>query len=317
MKHLSKASIVVSVVLVASFALGCGKKRRASVDDSVATTDDKTTQTLVEKFPTSPAVVGSKSYPLPLITTENLLGRTKEGGAPNTWPFVLVDARTRVEFEAEHIPGAVNCPAEKIDVQLSNVVPDKTREVVFYCNGPDCTKSHKAGRSAIAAGFGKAAVYDDGLPAWKKAGHPVTGDPLPKVDVVAIEPAALNAALKSKSITVIDIRPRDEFLTFRIAGALNVELDELDTKLKEHVQPTTVLCVADYTGKQQEMAARLLSKLGYKTVKSLQGGMRGWQQANLPVDKGLEAAKAAGQVATTAGAKVEKPVAKAPTPAKP
>ncbi len=289
MMHLSKMSLVVCAAALC-VTLGCGKKRRATTDEPAAT-EEKKVLTLLEKFPTNEPVVGSKSYPLRLITTENLLGRTKEGGAPNTWPFVLVDARTRVEYEAEHIPGAINCPAEKIEQKLGTLISDKSREVVFYCNGPDCTKSHKAGRAAIASGFPKSAVYDEGLPAWKKAGNPVTGDPLPKVDVVKLEPTALNAALKSKSITIVDIRPRDEFLTFRITGALNIELDELDTKLKEQVKPTTAICVADYTGKQQEMAARLLSKIGYNNVKVLDGGMRGWQAANLPVEKGLEADK--------------------------
>ena len=295
--HLSKLSVVACAVIV-SLSFGCGKKKRRAAEDSVAS-EEKKTQTLLEKFPTSPPVVGSKFYPLPLITTENLAGRTKEAaGAPTTWPFVLVDARARVEFEAEHITGAFNCPAEKVEQQLANVVRDKSQEVIFYCNGPDCTKSHKAGRGAIAAGYGKAAVYDDGLPAWKKAGYPVTGEPLPKVDVVSLEPAALNTALKSKSVTVIDIRPRDEFLTFRITGAINVELDELETKLTSVVKPTAALCIADYTGKQQEIAARLLSKLGYANLKVLHGGMRGWQQANLPVEKGLEVDKASAKLAT-------------------
>jgi len=277
----------LACALIACFAVGCAKKKRSRsiAQEEPSTEEPRKPVGVLEKFPTTDPVLGSKSYPLRLITTDNLAGRVAE---PGPWPFVLVDARTRVEFEAEHIPGAINCPAEQVEQRLATLVTDKTREVVFYCNGPDCTKSHKAGRSAIASGFARSVVYDEGLPAWKAAGRPVTGEPLPKVTVAKIDATTLAAALKNKSMTVVDIRPRDEFLTFRIDGAVNVELDQLEAKLKDTMKPTTPICLADYTGKQQEIAARLLAKLGYTNVKVLDGGMRGWQTASMPVEKGLD-----------------------------
>ncbi len=307
---MNRAHSVLFAAMALIAAAGCGKKKRsleAEPEPAAAASAAASAQSSIERFPADPAVLGSKSYPLKTITTANLSGRTKEGAA-NTWPFTLIDARSRVEFENEHIAGAVNVPAEKVEATLASVVQDKSRQIVFYCNGPACTKSHKAGRSATANGFPNAVVYDEGMPAWKEAKLPVEGNPLPQVDLVKIAPAALNTALQSKSMVVVDIRPRDEFLVFRIKGSINIELDQLEARLKDEVKPTQAICLADYTGHQQKVAVRLLAKLGYTNVKGLDEGLRGWQSANLPVEKGLEAAAAAGSAKPAESAK---PVAKA------
>lgn len=275
---------------------GCAKKKRAHLEnDEPAPAGSAAVTTALDRFPLDPAVLGSKSYPLKTISTSNLAGRIKEGAA-STWPFTLVDARSRVEYENEHIIGSINVPAEKIEVALPVAARERERQVLFYCNGPACTKSHKAGRAAISAGYRDVGIYDEGMPAWKEAGLPVEGNPLPQVELVTLSPTAVRDALRTKSIQLVDIRPRDEFLTFRISGSLNVELDNLEAQLRAEVKPGTAICVVDYTGHQQKVAVRLLARLGYTTgVKGLDGGLRGWQGAGLPVDKGVpsEAAAAA------------------------
>jgi rhodanese-related sulfurtransferase len=294
--RISRTSTTLAVVAV-TLAVGCSRsthKQSAAAADDTAQATDAGPKTSLERFPSDDPVLGSKTYPMRTIKAANLLGRIKDG-PPESWPFSLVDARPRVEFEDEHIPGAKDCPAEKIEMQLASIVPDKAREIVFYCNGPNCTKSHKAGRAAMAAGWSHVVIFDEGMPGWRAAKNPIEGNPLPDVEVAKISPAALRDALKAKTMTLVDIRPRDEFLTFRIAGAVNLELDELEGHLKEHVKPGSAVCVADYTGHQQDVAGRLLSRMGYPNVKALDGGMRGWQQANLPVEKGLD--KAVGETA--------------------
>lgn len=298
-----RIAVACTALVGLSLLAGCSKsraRRSEATDDTPAPATSASAATgaasLLEKFPANDPVLGSKSYPLRTITTANLSGRVKSGDA-STWPFSLVDARTRVEYENEHIPGAINVPAEQIEKRLASAVPDKSREIVFYCNGPACTKSHKAGRSAISAGFPHAVVYDEGMPAWKGANLPVAGNPLPQVELATITPQALRDALKTKSVQVVDVRPRDEFLVFRLAGSTNIELDDLESRLKNEVKSTSsAIVIADYTGHQQLVTVRLLARMGYTNVKGLEGGLRGWQGANLPVDKGLEEA-AGGKVA--------------------
>lgn len=151
---------------------GCAKKKRAHLEnEDPAPAGSAEVKTALDRFPLDPAVLGSKSYPLKTISTTNLAGRIKEGAA-STWPFTLVDARSRVEYENEHITGSINVPAEKIETALPVAVRERERQVLFYCNGPACTKSHKAGRAAISAGYRDVGIYDEGMPAWKEAGCP-------------------------------------------------------------------------------------------------------------------------------------------------
>ena len=44
----------------------------------------------------------------------------------------LVDVRTKGEFEAGHLPGAINIPVDEIDVRATEIGPVE-RPVVTYC----------------------------------------------------------------------------------------------------------------------------------------------------------------------------------------
>lgn len=45
----------------------------------------------------------------------------------------IVDVRTPEEFEAEHIPDAVNVPNETIGSEIPEVLPDKDAVLIVYC----------------------------------------------------------------------------------------------------------------------------------------------------------------------------------------
>ncbi|HKB77937.1 MAG TPA: rhodanese-like domain-containing protein, partial [Myxococcales bacterium] len=144
--------------------------------------------------------------PLTFITTADL--QTKTAAAPPAhWAFTVVDARTRVEFEENHIAGAISCPATQTAALLPRLVKDKSRQLIFYCNGPKCTKSQKAARVAISLGYRKVLEYNEGLPAWGKANLPVAGSPLPPVEMTSISPEDLRARMEAgKGPAVIDVR---------------------------------------------------------------------------------------------------------------
>src|SRR5512134_13483 len=117
----------------------------------------------------------------PVIATDALAA--KMSGPPASWSFTLVDARTAIEFSEAHIPGAVLVPARLVGTKLPEVVKDKGRLVVFYCNGPNCTKTVKAAKAAIAAGYTNVLEYKEGLPGWGKSGRRTEGAPMKSVDV--------------------------------------------------------------------------------------------------------------------------------------
>lgn len=95
----------------------------------------------------------------------------------------LVDVRTEREFNARHARGAVLVPyVEKslkepqfdaaVDTFSGLTRLDKTRPVVFLCNGAECWKSYKASSAARAAGFAEVYWLRGGLPEWVRSELP-------------------------------------------------------------------------------------------------------------------------------------------------
>lgn len=219
----------------------------------------------------------------PVIGTDALAG--KMAGPPSSWSFTLVDARTQVEFSEAHIPGAVLVPARVVGTKLPEVVKDKARLVVFYCNGPNCTKTVKAAKAALAAGYKNVAEYKEGLPGWGKSGRAIEGKPMKAVDLVAISPAALREAVASRNPPfVMDVRDPEEFASFRIPGAVSMPIDEISARLKE-VPGGRAIVVVDHAGHQTPVAARVLGHLGRTDVKRLDGGILRWQSDGMQVSR--------------------------------
>ena len=48
---------------------------------------------------------------------------------------VLIDVRLLEEYQAGHIPGAINIPAERISLEKSRLPKDKAAPLIFYCRG--------------------------------------------------------------------------------------------------------------------------------------------------------------------------------------
>jgi rhodanese-related sulfurtransferase len=98
------------------------------------------------------------------VLAEELLARAKKG------LVTVLDVRPREEFEAGHLPGAVNIPIDRLESELARL--PKKREVVAYCRGPFCLMSFDAVTALRRRGW-KAQRLEDGFPEWKAAGLPV------------------------------------------------------------------------------------------------------------------------------------------------
>lgn len=230
-------------------------------------------------------LAGSASPQEKVIATQELLKRMT--GPAERWDFTLVDARTAVEFGEAHIPGSINVAASRTSKRLPEVVKDRSRAVVFYCNGPNCTKTVKAAKSALAAGYTDVWEYKDGLPGWGKAGQKIEGKPLPAVDAAPLTPQSLQSLLAGPNPpALVDIRDVEEFDAFHIQGATSLPLDEIAARLARAVPAGRSIVVVDHAGHQAPVAARLLSSLGRKDLKRLDGGILRWQGDGLTVAQG-------------------------------
>ena len=99
--------------------------------------------------------------PLP---REELLSRIKQG------LVTIIDVRPAIEYNAGHVPGAINMPLDKLEERLGDI--DTDREIVAYCRGPHCVLAFDAVEKLRQQGF-KANRLEDGFPEWKTAGLPV------------------------------------------------------------------------------------------------------------------------------------------------
>lgn len=96
----------------------------------------------------------------------------------------MVDVRSEREYLEGHIPGARLVPyGEKslkdiaFDPRADNFPGvdklDKSRPVIFACNGAECWKSYKASKAAVERGFKEVYWFRGGLPEWREQGLPV------------------------------------------------------------------------------------------------------------------------------------------------
>lgn len=65
--------------------------------------------------------------------------------------YILLDVRRADEFEAGHIPGAVNLPNEEIGTEEIPSLPDKEQTIYIYCRSGN--RSKKAADKLLALGY--------------------------------------------------------------------------------------------------------------------------------------------------------------------
>jgi rhodanese-related sulfurtransferase/DNA-binding transcriptional ArsR family regulator len=83
---------------------------------------------------------------------------------------LVIDVRPPEEYEAGHIPGAVNVPIETLPRRLAEF--PQRKEVVAYCRGPYCMLAVEAVKRLRKRGY-RARRFEDGFPEWKSEGRPV------------------------------------------------------------------------------------------------------------------------------------------------
>lgn len=84
--------------------------------------------------------------------------------------FVLVDARSREDYDQKHIPGAVSIPAEDIGNYADKL--DKDAEIITYCGSYQCPASTMAAKELTRLGFRNVRDYKGGIKEWEEKGNP-------------------------------------------------------------------------------------------------------------------------------------------------
>lgn len=92
--------------------------------------------------------------------------------------------------------------------------------------------------------------------------------------------------INREKAVVIDVCSPEEYAAGHVGGAKNIPLADLEAKLpgtvKNKALPVILVCAS---GVRSRRALAVAIKLGYENAHSLDGGLKAWRDASLPVDK--------------------------------
>lgn len=210
---------------------------------------------------------------------------------------VVIDVRTKGEFEVIHLKGAINIPHIMTDKQheaLKAATQRPYKYLVFYCNGVLCSKSYKAAQMATLQGFEGVRNYDAGVLEWAEKypqdteffGEPMSsgnsrGHLIPESDFkkCLVDTLTFIGIAKSGEYEVYDIRDSSEKAEYPIDLPRKKEatIDQLHQLLKEGKFPMSSVVLLDNVGKQVIWAQYYLERFGVKNYFFLAGGVAQWR----------------------------------------
>ncbi len=131
---------------------------------------------------------------------------------------------------------------------------------------------------ALLAGCSGAAAPDASNPP-QAAVRPSTAEQTALPPNVSVGQAA---ALRDAGAFMLDVREPFEWAEYHMPGAVLIPLGELPSRLSEvpRDRPVVVVC---RSGNRSQAGRDILLRAGFAAVTSMDGGMRAWRNAGLPV----------------------------------
>jgi rhodanese-related sulfurtransferase len=231
-------------------------------------------------------------YDVTIIETADLKKRFNQ--------VVMVDVRSKYEYQTLHVKGAVNVPVAhpKFGEEIRRLVrenPDKA--IVFYCNGTTCQKSYEAATRCEALRIKNTIAYDAGIFQWANDYPELTvllGRTAKPGDFISdeefkrhvISPAHFKQLVEQSApgqATVLDIRDRsqrDVLLWPR--RAVRAQLDDqqgVNQTIEKAKNGRSMLLVFDEAGHQVRWFQYYLKDKGVTNYRFMSGGSQGYREA--------------------------------------
>jgi NADPH-dependent 2,4-dienoyl-CoA reductase/sulfur reductase-like enzyme/rhodanese-related sulfurtransferase len=168
--------------------------------------------------------------------------------------LLVIDVRTPEEFEGGAYPDAVNIPLDELMGHLDELGKNTVREIVVYCAS--------GGRSAYAQRMLMQAGYTN----VKNGGG--LGSMMASLNS---KPSETN---KSNEPLIVDVRTPGEFRGGAYPGAINIPVDDLQTRTGELGSKSRDITVYCASGARSAYGQRLLQQLGFTNVKNGGGIMQ-------------------------------------------
>jgi rhodanese-related sulfurtransferase len=91
--------------------------------------------------------------------------------------LLVIDSRKKTEYLKGHIEGSINILNTRLTREdLERISPDKSKEILFYCNGTRCLRSSDSINKARSWGYTKLIWFRGGWKEWTEKRLPVVTD---------------------------------------------------------------------------------------------------------------------------------------------
>ncbi len=101
-----------------------------------------------------------------------------------------------------------------------------------------------------------------------------------------VNPAGAQKLIADKKVVVVDVRTPQEFAAGHIAGATNINFHSEDFAKAIASLDTNKTCLVHCAvGGRSTQALPTFSKLQFQSLYHLDGGIKAWEKAGLPVEK--------------------------------
>jgi rhodanese-related sulfurtransferase len=107
-----------------------------------------------------------------------------------------------------------------------------------------------------------------------------------KKKITEIPPVEAAEKSKSGEAVIVDVREKDEWDEERIPDAVHMSRGTIELDIEEKVPDMNAMIICHCGGGgRSALAAESLEKMGYKNVRSMEGGFKAWKAAGLPTAK--------------------------------
>ncbi len=222
--------------------------------------------------------VTTPEYVATLITTE----RVNDVKAK---PFLIIDARPFNVYFESHIPTAVHMDDRIFMEKYLQAVPvDKKTEIIVYCGGFFCHKSHYIAHLLVNRGYQDVKVLAGGNPAWKAAGYPMFGAAAAggSFDITGgkpnrkLSPTEFQQRMAGSNVVILDVRNDQERATGAIRGSIHIQDTRImaDPKAIANLLPadkSTTILIHCAAGARAAGVVDKIAELGYANTFYLDG----------------------------------------------
>ncbi|WP_280770318.1 rhodanese-like domain-containing protein [Salipaludibacillus daqingensis] len=149
----------------------------------------------------------------------------------DTDPVLIIDTRTYSGYFDNHIPTAIFVDETQYGNKYQGFAPaDKDQEIIVYCGGFFCHKSHVLANELLGDGHRNVKVLAGGMPAWNQAGLPTFGMESSEAEF-DVSDGAVDRSITAEAFAemldegghaIVDVRGDGEVASGMLDGAIHI-----------------------------------------------------------------------------------------------